>query len=194
MATRKPAAKKAAPKAAKSSSKKAAPKKEAPKRETATALVDRKSAAYKNLSEKSQAWIDRWQDNGVAEVVNKSLKGKLHRFLGHNKGLFILITTESMYIIGRLSSTGKSFVPEFETEDATEAWDFYDETRTGSYGSKRGQVVEEEAPAKKSKKAAGKKSAAPATKKSKKSAPANSKRRGKAVVEDDDDLDDLLDD
>jgi hypothetical protein len=193
MATRKPAAKKAAPKAAKSSTKKAAPKKEAPKRETATALVDRKSAAYKNLSEKSQAWIDRWQDNGVAEVVNKSLKGKLHRFLGHNKGLFILVTTEGMYVIGRLSSTGKSFASEFETEDATEAWEFYDETRTGSYGSKRGQVVEEdEAPAKKSKKAAASKKA-PASKKSKKSAPAKSKRRSKPV-EDDDDLDDLLDD
>jgi hypothetical protein len=168
----------AAKKAATAPKKAAVVKDDKPKRAVAAALLDRKSAEFKSISERYQNWIIQWQDNGVADVINKALKGKLHRIMGHNHGLFIVSTTEDMYAIGTLSATGKSFTVDFESDTQEEAWENYRANRSGSYGA---DAKPAEKPAPKTKAAAKK---APA-----KAAPAKARRAPRKAAASDDLLD-----
>lgn len=167
MAVRKAAAK-PAPKA-KAASKKAVAKEEST-RLVGSALLDPKSAEFKALTDRRQAWILRWAD------IAPKMKN-VHRILEHNKGLFWIFTTDGRYEVGRMSDTGKSFVVEFESESRDDSYEYYVEHRTGSYGKEKPA-----APAK-----------AKTTKAAAKKAPAKKTRKARPAVEVDDDLEDMLD-
>jgi hypothetical protein len=133
MATRKggkKTASKTAAKPVKTAAKPKAAKVEKDKRITASALMDRKSAEFKALSESQQKWIVRFQENGVAAAIKN-----LHRIIHHNKGLYMVYTTTGVYQVGSMSTSGKSLVVDLETEDINEAQEFYDSNRTGNYGA-----------------------------------------------------------
>jgi hypothetical protein len=90
----------------------------------------------------------------------------------HNHGLYWIQMGKNSYVVGKPSSTGKSFVVEF-SGDHDESYEFYKTNRSGKYGA----ASEGKAP-----------------KAAKSGKPAKSGKKSKPpVVNDDDEIEDLLD-